>query len=68
MRSVFNLLFRPQLAIKAAKDATAQTVEAAVAHNKRASAKLETTIRELLDENNRLRAGAKDNAKQTDKS
>jgi hypothetical protein len=63
MATFFDILFRPKQAIAAIKDATGKTVEEAVAHNRRASAKLETTIRELLDENNALRAGAKINDK-----
>ena len=63
MRNLINALFRPRAVVEGAKDLTTATIQVAVEQNKRASAKLETTIRELMDENNRLRLGAKDRDK-----
>lgn len=63
MRNLINVLFRPRALAEGIKDFTTETVQVAVEQNKKASERLETTIRELMDENNRLRLGAKDRDK-----
>jgi hypothetical protein len=65
MRNFINAIFRPRAVVEVAKDFTTTTIQAAVEQNKKASAKLETTIRELMDENNKLRLGAKDRGKKS---
>jgi hypothetical protein len=65
MRNFINALFRPRAVVEGAKDFTTTAVQNAVEQNKKASARLETTVRELMAENNKLRLGAKDRGKKS---